>query len=726
MKINAKKTTSAIAIGSAAIALGLFAFTVFAQTGYQRNSNYVQLSGSGSSNGSGNSSNVTNVGSQNSGSSGSTGGSSASTNGANSQSTYNTSSLPPATPLSGSGTTVSDQSDEPQKTGTATQGSSLPECSAVGFAVEEEEFVSDTPKSTGYTECYLQDLPLPMPKSQIDGYWVYISTSLGQLSDSAKSQIGQMEASVDAEYRQRLEQINNDGGPGPGASQSALNAQAASTCSESESINKAIVSEKTAQLDKILAENGFCKNATSTETSAASSTANNSTLLPPIPSDMSVGHQLSELRDANTQLESDFQHDILDINGDSDLEQQYRDAMSAYMSAMSGYRDDPIIQDESGYYYQASDPEQLAIEQKLNTELTNLTDSAQVITDNQGFDQSSQNPNDIDPSRTSVTLSPQTENDAIAKQLGLKPVQVPFVSGFNGISVYDPGTVPNLGSDEVLVRGGSVTTQTFTNVGDGNKTIDDTYYAVNKNDLPSGYVLQGAGEINTGGVQATDGQFGLPVLDANNVPVYNLVTTNDALAADAKAASNGVFKYDFSNSAGNTGIVMQTVNSLLTTVTGNDAIMGHISMDSYTSDADATLLQFTDYARSLSPDLPQAQVEKSVYDDVNNAIQYEDPAASSISLEHNLEQAVAAGQGVCRDKAAALEYALNAAGIPADEVIAPQHVFVAVLNSDGTVSHYLDPTYYETYIQLNRTNVNSNQLVHVGPPTSNLRSTASH
>lgn len=82
------------------------------------------------------------------------------------------------------------------------------------------------------------------------------------------------------------------------------------------------------------------------------------------------------------------------------------------------------------------------------------------------------------------------------------------------------------------------------------------------------------------------------------------------------------------------------------------------------------------------------------------------------------------GQGVCRDKAAALEYALNAADIPAEEVITPQHVFVAVMNSDGTVNHYLDPMYYETYVSLQRSNISSGQLVQVGPVASSQQSPA--
>ena len=96
---------------------------------------------------------------------------------------------------------------------------------------------------------------------------------------------------------------------------------------------------------------------------------------------------------------------------------------------------------------------------------------------------------------------------------------------------------------------------------------------------------------------------------------------------------------------------------------------------------------------------------------MNNNIKYQDPNASSITVAHSLEQAVTCGQGICRDKSVALEYGLEAAGISAARVVSNQHVFVAVLNSNGSVNHYLDPMYYENYVPLQRPSVSSSQIV---------------
>ena len=183
------------------------------------------------------------------------------------------------------------------------------------------------------------------------------------------------------------------------------------------------------------------------------------------------------------------------------------------------------------------------------------------------------------------------------------------------------------------------------------------------------------------------------------------------MANDARQDKSDVFLYDFSKTPIAESAVMSVVNSVLSTITQNDAILGSLSMRQYSENADATLSQFADYSRNLPKGLSERQIERSVYDYVNNTIKYADPDASQISLDHNLEQAVAAGQGVCRDKSVALEYGLDAVGISAARVVTPAHVFVAILNSDGTVNHYLDPMYYENYVPLQGSNIIPGQII---------------
>ena len=413
-----------------------------------------------------------------------------------------------------------------------------------------------------------------------------------------------------------------------------------------------------------------------------------------LPPSTTPNQQLQELVDQNVSLEQQ----LAAIPRTDEQEQQYVDIIQKYNSAnaLNAQNGDTSISSE------------MAVDKQFNTDISNLI---QNISNAQAQVNASQEPV-TQPATTptpTITATPsQTQNDTIAQQLQLNPVAVDPGGFFGNVALYPEGALPDLNTGDVLVRGAS-------SVSDGN--IQDNYYVVNKYALPSGYVLQGSGEINIGGTPAL-------VEDAGNVPLYNLIPMATAMAADAKEAANGVFSYNFSQTpVANVG-VMEVLNSVMTTVTGNDAIMSHLTANSYASGAQDTLAQFTDYAKNLSPDLSETQVEKSIYDYVNNTIQTEDPSASSISLAHNLQQAVDSGQGVCRDKAAALEYALNAADIPAEEVITPQHVFVAVMNSDGTVNHYLDPMYYETYVSLQRSNISSGQLVQVGPVASSQQSPA--
>jgi len=308
-----------------------------------------------------------------------------------------------------------------------------------------------------------------------------------------------------------------------------------------------------------------------------------------------------------------------------------------------------------------------------------------------------------------------SENDWLAKVLNFRKVSVDREYSHGDINVYSSDTLQNLGPGEVLVKGPSTLVPAL---GGEYNEYKDTYYVADINKLPSGYVLSGAGEINIGGVQKTEGESGLPVLDANNVPVYNIKTIDDAMAYDKQQDSSGIFKYDFKLTPVANSSLMSAINRVATAATSNEAIMGHITMNRYIKSPDTTLAQFGDFGKSVPMDLPDEQREKSVYDYVNKTIQYQDPFVSSVSAGHTLEEAVASGQGVCRDKAAALEYGLEAAGISAARVVTPSHVFVAVLNSDGSANHYLDPMYYENYVPLQRPNVTSGQIIHNNYTTS--------
>lgn len=299
-------------------------------------------------------------------------------------------------------------------------------------------------------------------------------------------------------------------------------------------------------------------------------------------------------------------------------------------------------------------------------------------------------------------ISRETDNDIYAKNLDLKPIIVDFESsltvGQSTIKIYSPGVLPELKPGEVLIQG-------------KNSGEKDSYYVVDKNNLPEGYVISGVGEINIGGSAEKD-EFGFTVLKEDEfVPVYDLKTKYDALLEDTRQSNKGVFSYDLNNAQKDDNVFIKVLNSILTTVTSNDAILSHIAMDQYLENADTTLVKFGDYGKGVATQFSsQDQVERKIYDYVNNTIKYQ-YAPDIISTGHTLEQAVSCGQGVCRDKASALEYSLEAAGIQADKVITREHVFVAVYDKQGNIDHYLDPMYYESYLPLYRTNLTSDQII---------------
>ena len=349
--------------------------------------------------------------------------------------------------------------------------------------------------------------------------------------------------------------------------------------------------------------------------------------------------QVSELLDKNSDLEIRISNLSYYVDHDkyTEIQQKFVSAGAAYDHSPVGGTEDWMVQSK------------LAAEQQYNSDLKDLLSNAQQK-QSQGVGTAV-----FTPETKTISDATLTANENNAKVLGLEPINVKFESSVNTIKVYSAGVIPALAEGDVLVRGPSA--QTITEA-QGFPKVQDTYYVVNKYALPDGYVLSGVGEINVGGNQKTGtdsaGAFS-PILDSNNVPVYNLVTKDEALAADAKQAASGVFQYNFSKTPVADNTLMRVVNSILTTVTGNDSIMGHITMSSQGYSPDAPVLsQFTDFGQGLSESkLSQEQIERSSYDYVNNNIKFSDPSASTISIAHNLEQAVAAGQGVCRDKATA-------------------------------------------------------------------------
>jgi hypothetical protein len=189
-----------------------------------------------------------------------------------------------------------------------------------------------------------------------------------------------------------------------------------------------------------------------------------------------------------------------------------------------------------------------------------------------------------------------------------------------------------------------------------------------------------------------------------------------ALKEDAKADQNGDFSY--------ASVVDPKLNNLGIDQIGKDSKLSQefLSVNSamskqiepYNENSGEILSDFKDYGAKLPSNESQADKEKDIYNYVNNNIKAADPNSTSYDSGHSLADAVSCGIGVCADKAVALVTTLNAAGIPAAQVDAPNHTFVAVLKSgttNGSVDHYLDPMYFETYLPLQRPSVKAYQLV---------------
>lgn len=348
---------------------------------------------------------------------------------------------------------------------------------------------------------------------------------------------------------------------------------------------------------------------------------------------------------------------------------------------------------------------------KYNTELKGIVTKGKEHSDN---DTNKQNTQDKE---NPIIPRVDTYNTKTAQQAGINK-QVVLTrndgSAIGDIKVYPAGSLPKLAPGEVLIKGWLGEYASRIENGELVPMQKDTYFVANKNTLPEGYILQGVGEINVGGMPQERGlAIELANLDFKNyVPVYDIYTKADVIAMNNSTSMNGEFKFDFKELSTvfskDSKTAMQVVNSVLSTVTGNDAVMGHLAVKQYTKGSEKILSDFGTYGNALSKDLSMEQREKSVYKYVNEKIAYQYP---EITASHSLEQAISCGQGVCRDKSAALEYALEAAGIQADEVIASKHVFVVVYNSDGKVDHYLDPMYYDTYIPLQRAKVDSDQII---------------
>ncbi len=323
---------------------------------------------------------------------------------------------------------------------------------------------------------------------------------------------------------------------------------------------------------------------------------------------------------------------------------------------------------------------------------------------------------DIDPA--------ERQNDqTIASKLGLKSFTAQETTGSGGERVikttesitngtifskttdrisereYDAADIPSLNDGQVLVAG--ATTNNTDQPGQTQGGNTDTYYIADKNNLPDNYVLSPASSL-----ASSDGDY---------QPVFIVRDKATALSEDAKADKNGDFSYASS--------VDPKLNNLGIDKIGQDSKLAEefitvnttrtSELRTYNEHSGELLSGFRDYGASLPSDTSQADKEKAAYDYVNGKIVVGNDSSSSYDSGHSLAEAVSCGQGVCRDKAPALVTTLNAAGIPAAQVDVPGHTFVAVLNkdkNDGSVDHYLDPTFYETYLPLQRPSVKPYQL----------------
>ncbi|MEI6480235.1 MAG: transglutaminase family protein [bacterium] len=313
------------------------------------------------------------------------------------------------------------------------------------------------------------------------------------------------------------------------------------------------------------------------------------------------------------------------------------------------------------------------------------------------------------------------KNIEIADKLGLSSFNIKEIAAqkvsLDGVitdAKYSSGEIPHLDSGQVLLDG---------DIDSNNKR---TFYIANENQLPENYILTGVAEINT------RKNFVSSIFNEGTyVPVYAVQTKEEAIAGDNKSDANGKFLL--------TGNTMGVYNSL-TNSTNNIVEAGLEVSDprvpreiktiaDYNSNSKETLASFIDYGQRLesSGTLSQEQKEQQAYEYVNEKIQWENPNAANDAnypMSHTLEQAVQCGHGVCRDKAPALVETLNAAGVPARQVVSDSHTFVAVLNGEGGVDHYLDPMHYETYLPVSRPSVKPNQILPLSISSPATKSTS--
>ena len=286
-------------------------------------------------------------------------------------------------------------------------------------------------------------------------------------------------------------------------------------------------------------------------------------------------------------------------------------------------------------------------------------------------------------------------NDKIATEIGATKVSVTQDISKEIPGVYPMGAIPVLNDGEVLVKGRSTAlTVDGTDTRIDNK-VNDTYYVVNKDKLPEGYVIGYPEQV----IQVA----------GKNIPIYDLANKADVLAVDLQHDRDGEFKYDVKNPANRSlnTLAARLVNSVMITVSGNDSITGHIASNLYNEKANVTLAKFANPNTYTIPNgATQEQKENVVYDTVNNNIK-----STIRGLASTLEDDVANRSGICRDKTPALVVGLNAVGIKAAQVVSDGHTFAAVLNTDGSVNHYLDPMFYETYLPLQRPSVSTNQII---------------
>jgi hypothetical protein len=232
--------------------------------------------------------------------------------------------------------------------------------------------------------------------------------------------------------------------------------------------------------------------------------------------------------------------------------------------------------------------------------------------------------------------------------------------------IYDGKDIPRLSAGQVLIAGKHLS---------GENYGKDDFYIVDKNTFASeGYVLSAMGSINT-----NDGRY---------YPLMVIHTKKEAQAYDLEKDS----KYFFTNTD------PEFLKYAKESIEYNEPMFVDY------------LKEYKGYGSSLPANMSQAEKERKVYDYVNDKIVSAPPDNSLYDDNHKFNESCIIGQGVCRDKSPALISGLKAAGIDAAQVYSSGHTFVAVMKSDGTVDHYLDPMWYETYLPLARPNVDRSQI----------------